>query len=298
MGARSRARAWSVLLEVVDESGTSELPVEDFRRLVAAWPAPVPATLYSPSRYALQVMVRADDGRRALDVAVSTWKDALDRIGLPEWDVVRVEVLTAEELEHEWNVSDGRSEGPVWPPRPTPAPAERRTADELLRCAFHDEVSGLPERAIFLDEVRRIVSTPVVGHTVLAMVAISLDARPPSDSSPSPAPSDALLLDVATRLVSAVRQGDPVARTGPAQLAALMTLPAFDHAERLGDRVVRIVRAARGNQRSWLPASVGVAASSFGGDPEDLMALAELAMEAARADGGECPVRVVENLAP
>ena len=283
---QTKVKEWTVLLEATDEGGLSPMEPESFRRLVGSWAVAAPTTLYSPNRYALQVTLPAADAASALTVALSLWKDALRRSALPEWDLVRAEVLTPAELELELQAAErprDRSDA-LDPPLPA---LERLLGEELLRRALHDAATGLPSREMFLDEVRRSLLTPVVGSRVRAVLAVALDApraeRPGQDEA-----TDELSAVLAGRLTAAVRRGDPVARVGAGEFAALVTVPCPDHAERLAERVVHSARSAGDHLGRPMTASVGVAtASSRDDDPEALVVTAELAMVAAHDAGGD-----------
>lgn len=284
---QTKVKEWTVLLEAADEGGLSTMKPETFRRLVDSWAVAAPTTLYSPNRYALQVTLPAADAPSALTVALSLWKDALRRSGLPEWDLVRAEVLTAAELELELQTAEravDRSDA-LDPPLPAP---ERLLGEELLRRALHDTVTGLPTRETFLDEVRRALLTPVDGPMVRAVLAVTLDAGAPGERLAQDEVTDELSAVLAGRLTAAVRRGDPVARVGAGEFAALVTLPCPDHAERLALRVVHSTRSAGDHLGRPITVSVGVAtASCRDDDHEELLVTAELAMVAAHDAGGD-----------
>ncbi len=283
----AKDKEWTVLLEAADEGGLSTMEPESFRRLVGSWAAPAPTTLYSPNRYALQVTLPATDAPAALNIALSLWKDALRRSALPEWDLVRAEVLTAAELELELQAAERPGGGPDPVDASLPG-AEHLLGEELLRRALHDPATGLPTREMFLDEVRRALVTPVVGPTVRAVVAVALDRRGRAPHSAQQQATDELSAALAGRLTATVRSGDAVARVGAGEFAALVTLPCLDHAERLANRVVQGARSVGDRLGRPTTASVGVAtASPHDDDPEQLLVAAEQAMVAAHDAGGD-----------
>jgi GGDEF domain-containing protein len=271
---------WAILLEVADEGGASTIDPASLRRLVGAWSGPAPTSLYSPNRYALQVTVRATDAPAALALAISRWADARQKSSLPAWDVVRAEVLTSTELEREIRAqerADGASDALLTPL------TEQLVADELLRRALNDGVTGLPNREMFLDEVRRAVAAPLPGTDVRAVMTIAFQVV-----GGRPQPPDDLIAEIGQRLTAAVRRGDPVARVGKAEFAALVTLPRGDHAERVAERLVDCVNAAGDRHGQFLSASVGVATATSADDPDALMTLAESAMNVGRGTDGDC----------
>lgn len=285
-----RLKEWTVLLEAADTVGVSTIEPESFRRLVESWAVSAPTALYSPSRYALQVTLEASDAPSALSLALSLWKDALRRGGLPEWELVRAEILTSEELEQELQAAE-RSGGPVLMGPPS-AGAERLIGDELLRRALHDPRTGLPNRAIFLDEVRQALASPHAGPMGPAVVAVCLDTHECAGHPQAEPATKELSSVLAERLTAAVRCTDRVATIGPGEFAALVTLAEPLHADRLAERLVRTIRSAGAGLGRALTASVGLAtATSRNDDADELVMTAELAMLAAQDQGGDRHVR-------
>ena len=282
-GAASEQKQWVVLLEAADESGLSTVDADSYGRLVASWAVSVPTTLYSPNRYAMQVTVEARDAPTALGIALSQWKDALRLSALPEWELVRAEILTPAELELELRAAEQSDRPDAMSTVPTRS--ERVEADELLRRALHDDVTGLPNRETFVDHVRRELQAPISGSAVRVVVAVALDQL--ANSRHSAPPSTRLLTDIGGRLTATVRRDDTVARIGEAEFAALVTLPSSRDTERLAKRVVHSVRSVGDRHRRPLTASVGVATASSADDPDELLLIAELAMVAARDAGGD-----------
>ena len=102
------ATEWIVLLEAADVgTAASTIDAGRFRQFLRAWGPPAPATLYSPDRYALQLQINAIDHATALSSALRQWRDAVARAGLPEWELVRVEIMTPDEQEREYQTAKG-----------------------------------------------------------------------------------------------------------------------------------------------------------------------------------------------
>ncbi len=272
-----------VLLEAADERAGATIDAAAFRRMVTAWAAAPPAALYSPSRYALQVCVTAQDALSALVAATRLWGDALRRAGLPEWRLVRAEILTPDEFERDFLDEDEDEDVPGNDPiydRPSSGPDP--ASDDLLRRALHDPVTGLPGRELFLDEVRATLTCATPGSAVQAVMVVDVDGleRPAREE---------VLVEVAGRLKDAVRRGDVVARVGPAQFALFMTVASSEDTERVAGRIVRNLRSPILDHGPALAVtgSAGVAGGSPGADADDLLLMAGLAMAAAK-EAGDC----------
>lgn len=270
-----------VLLEAADESPGGGIDAVAFRRMVAAWASTPPAALYSATRYALQVSVGGHDPQEALATALGLWSDALGRVGLPAWRLVRAEIMTPEEFERDLATAECAV--------PTGELSTRAMAsggdpdsDDLLRRALHDPVTGLPERELFLDDVREVLSA-AGGSAIRAVMVVDVDGLD------VPAPEH-VLVELAARLKDAVRREDLVGRAGPARFALLVTVPSGEDTDAVARRIVTNVRSPVLDDGPALEvtASVGVARPSPGADADDLVLMAELAVTAARNAGGNC----------
>jgi diguanylate cyclase (GGDEF)-like protein len=155
----------------------------------------------------------------------------------------------------------------------------RRVRDgELQRLAFHDALTGLPNRSLF---EQRIAETLAVEEP--AMVAfLDLDDFKQVNDSLGHAAGDRLLEICGERLRNALRAEDTVARLGGDEFAILVRGASEPDlvVERLFDVLATPVLLE--GKRLHLRASVGVATTDSG---HDLLRNADLAMYAAKAAG-------------
>jgi diguanylate cyclase (GGDEF)-like protein len=150
--------------------------------------------------------------------------------------------------------------------------------EELQRLAFHDPLTGLPNRSLF---EQRIAETLAAGEP--AMVAfLDLDDFKQVNDSLGHAAGDRLLEICGERLRNALRADDTVARLGGDEFAILA------HGAREPDVVVERLFAVLAapvmleGKRLHLRASVGIASTDSG---DDLLRNADLAMYAAKGAG-------------
>ncbi|MFN2555313.1 MAG: GGDEF domain-containing protein [Nitriliruptorales bacterium] len=278
---------WLVLLEAADSREGSAIDRSSFLQFVSSWATAAPTTLYTPNRYALQVVVRATDPPSALSVAISLWQDSLRRSELPEWQLVRAEIMTPEELEEELQAAErGRERLTSTPSFVTPGDV---VAEDLLRHALHDSLTGLPGRELFLDEVGRALAG-ASPSAVLALVIAQFDWLQTLDPSLGCSVRDDALVEIAGRLIHVVRRRDTIARVGPAEFALLIEVGDGRDADCLARRLVDLFRYAPIDESAppAVRASVGVAMSSSTYDADQLILMAEVAVEVAREAGGDC----------
>jgi len=171
--------------------------------------------------------------------------------------------------------------------------SDRRELEERLRHqAYHDSLTGLPNRAWFLERVR--VASAHSGDRRLAVLFIDLDNLKIVNDSSGHEGGDALLVAVASRLKDLTRPGDTVARLGGDEFALLLvgsdTAP---DAPALADRLLTVLaEPVFIDGRSIRPSvSIGVATSDALGGAKDLVRAADAAMyEAKRAGKGRVEV--------
>lgn len=99
--AFGRHREWVVLLEATAIGDATLLDVGTVRAVLELMGDRAGVALHSPERVAVQVRLRAHDPAMALSTAMSRWQVAAARLP-PGWEVVRAEVLTAEEFERDF----------------------------------------------------------------------------------------------------------------------------------------------------------------------------------------------------
>ncbi|MBV8665474.1 MAG: diguanylate cyclase [Burkholderiaceae bacterium] len=100
--------------------------------------------------------------------------------------------------------------------------ARKRAQQELAHRAFHDELTGLPNRAMFMDTLRNLLAKADPAGTAFAILFIDLDRFKLINDELGHETGDHLLQQVATRLADSVRQGDIVARLGGDEFVVLL----------------------------------------------------------------------------
>ena len=165
--------------------------------------------------------------------------------------------------------------------------ATRRRFHELLaHQAYHDGLTGLANRSLLHDRLQQAVARARRQQRGLALLYLDLDAFKPVNDRRGHEVGDELLVAVAGRLVSAVRQEDTVARVGGDEFAVIMEdVDESQAARQAAERIVRALSApvtVRGEQ-VVIGASVGVAFSPHGeADGDSMLRHADLAMYRAK----------------
>jgi diguanylate cyclase (GGDEF)-like protein/PAS domain S-box-containing protein len=102
------------------------------------------------------------------------------------------------------------------------ATARHLQEQQLWALAHHDALTGLPNRALFLDRCNQVFTQAKRRGVGAAMLWLDLDGFKSVNDTLGHAAGDALLEQVAQRLKSRVRDGDTVARMGGDEFATIL----------------------------------------------------------------------------
>jgi diguanylate cyclase (GGDEF)-like protein/PAS domain S-box-containing protein len=187
----------------------------------------------------------------------------------------------------------------------------KRFESELTHQAFHDQVTGLANRALFSDRVKHALSRRPEHGRPIAVLLLDLDKFKSVNDTFGHFTGDGLLRTIAARLESAVRVGDTVARVGGDEFAIL--LEDVEHETRVPGVVERLLEEVRvplsveGREVS-LRCSIGIAMASptaeVADTADEILRNADVAMYEAKHAGGdthrhfaaEMHARVLEQL--
>ena len=167
---------------------------------------------------------------------------------------------------------------------------ERRAFQEqLTRQAYHDALTGLPNRALFQSRLEVALARAGRRQRTIAVLFVDLDRFKIINDSLGHDTGDDLLVAVAKRLQESVRDEDTVARLSGDEFTVLLEEVEDEvEAASVAQRIIDDIRQAidlEGHQ-VFVGASVGIALSQNGEDrAEDLLRDADLAMYRAKERG-------------
>jgi diguanylate cyclase (GGDEF)-like protein len=133
---------------------------------------------------------------------------------------------------------------------------------QLSHQAFHDSLTGLPNRSHLLDRAEEAVRLAAVTGTRSALLLLDLNGFKQVNDTAGHQAGDVLLQRVAQRLLGSVRDNDVVARLGGDEFAILLTRdPDATAAEHVAERIVDRLREPFriDGQPVRIGASVGIA---------------------------------------
>ncbi len=172
----------------------------------------------------------------------------------------------------------------------------KRVEERLMHEALHDALTGLPNRALYMDHLRKAVARwKRRDRGAFAVLFLDLDGFKGINDTLGHLAGDQLLVEFTQRLISNVRPGDTFARLGGDEFSVL-----FDDLNDLNDAMIAVKRLQRtlkepfrlsGRELS-VTASIGVVLSTPEYvDPEEILRHADAAMYRAKKLGkGRCEV--------
>ena len=165
----------------------------------------------------------------------------------------------------------------------------RASTEQIWHQANFDELTGLPNRHMFMDRLRQEIKKADRGGAFLALVFLDLDHFKEVNDQFGHAMGDALLVEAARRIAGCVRASDTLARLGGDEFTVI--LAGIDHVgsvERIAQSLVAAIARPfeLQGERVFISASAGVALyPPDAGNVSDLLARADQAMYASKKAG-------------
>lgn len=162
--------------------------------------------------------------------------------------------------------------------------------EELLRfMAYHDTLTGLPNRDLFKDRVQQALSSARRQHGKVALLFLDLDNFKYINDSLGHSAGDAVLKEIGERLKRLVRDGDTVARLGGDEFVVLISgIKDSSEAAVAADRIHSAVAVQHDVQGVSLATTCSIGISIFpedGTDCESLLQNADAALCSAKEGG-------------
>jgi diguanylate cyclase (GGDEF)-like protein/PAS domain S-box-containing protein len=166
----------------------------------------------------------------------------------------------------------------------------KRAEEQLVHDACHDALTGLPNRALFIDRMGHAIKLAKRrADYFFAMLFLDLDRFKVINDSLGHTLGDQLLVAIARRLEPCLRPADTVARLGGDEFAILLDdIKDASDATRVAERIQKELTRPfpLSGHEVFTSASIGIALSATGYDrPEDVLRDADMAMYRAKALG-------------
>lgn len=165
--------------------------------------------------------------------------------------------------------------------------AYKKLTNELAHRAMHDELTGLPNRALLADRLDQSLARSTRSHVPINVMFLDIDNFKEINDSLGHTAGDELLVHVAAQIRSAIRPGDTVARFGGDEFVIVCEGASKAEVSVIGTRILDAIKLpvalAAGEVR--VTASMGVTTSGSASTPETMLQTADFAMYRAKGLG-------------
>ena len=167
---------------------------------------------------------------------------------------------------------------------------QKRLEEELAHRAMHDEMTGLPNRALIMDRCEQLLARAVRTGNRIAVLFVDLDDFKDVNDGFGHATGDALLVAVAARLSTAIRANDTIGRMGGDEFVVLTEhIASGPGPELVAERILELMREpfhleTLESVSLSVTASIGIATGPRG-VPAELLRDADVALYRAKALG-------------
>ena len=157
---------------------------------------------------------------------------------------------------------------------------------EILRLAYEDALSGLPNRAMFYEQLGQAVRIARRGGENISVMLLDMDRFKAINDTLGHTVGDQALREVGARVRAALRDSDVVARLGGDEFGVLLATSDKEHAPRVvADKIQRALEQPLvvDGQTMDVAASIGIARfPEHGEDADALLRAADVAMYEAK----------------
>jgi len=164
----------------------------------------------------------------------------------------------------------------------------RESEAQMRHMAYHDQLTGLPNRAAFNDAVSTALSEAAVTGTGAAVILLDLDRFKEVNDTYGHAAGDGLLLAAARRIGEVLRRDDRLARLGGDEFAIVISGRSRQELAAIAERIRLAVAEPLDIEGASIVAGVSVGISRYpedGATADELLRGADLALYCAKADG-------------
>ena len=174
--------------------------------------------------------------------------------------------------------------------------SRKQAEQQINSLAFYDPLTQLPNRRLFFDRLRQSLSTAVRWRHNGAVLFVDLDDFKTLNESLGHEQGDRMLQLVASSLLSCVREGDTVGRTGGDEFVVLLeglserVEEAVTEAEAVARKILKALNRTYELQGTFFHGASSVGLTLIGAEdaaqPDEPVKRAELAMYQAKTAGG------------
>lgn len=160
----------------------------------------------------------------------------------------------------------------------------------LERMAFHDSLTGLPNRLLLVERMEQAMSLTKRLQTVMAVCYVDLDGFKPVNDMFGHSAGDEMLVETALRMQKCTRESDTISRIGGDEFVIiLLDIRDSDECEHIVKKVLKSIEKPyrlKNKKNVTVTASIGITLyPQDGSDPEELLKHADQAMYLSKENG-------------
>lgn len=170
----------------------------------------------------------------------------------------------------------------------------KKTQESILQLAFHDPLTKLPNRRVLQDRVQQAITASMRNQHHGAIMFMDLDHFKVLNDSLGHDIGDMLLVEVAQRLRSCVREGDTVTRLGGDEFVVMLEDLGIDYkesgeiAKNIAKKIIEVINRPYKLQHYTYKIGCSIGISLFCGNAvtvDNLLKQADMAMYKAKKSG-------------
>ena len=165
---------------------------------------------------------------------------------------------------------------------------QKESEQRFQAMAYHDPLSGLPNRLLMMDRLAQAIRWSHRHKEVVAVLFIDLDGFKQVNDTAGHEAGDLLLQEISQRLRQSVREEDTVARIGGDEFTLVVRGTDDNTLERIANQTIELInQPVKIDDRSFtVGASVGISRYPLDSkDPDGLICQADAAMYEAKKQG-------------
>lgn len=150
----------------------------------------------------------------------------------------------------------------------------RQRGDQLLQIAYHDPLTGLPNRQLFQERLIQAIEWAELNNHLIALLFLDLDGFKTINDSEGHLVGDLLLKAVAQRLVNCLRATDMVARLGGDEFVVILpAIPSEEDAGQVARKILATLSEIFVLQGKSISVTTSVGISMYPADGKSMEAL-------------------------
>ena len=173
-----------------------------------------------------------------------------------------------------------------------------RTEEKIIRLAYHDPLTGLPNRALFNDRYTIALASAARYHRKIGIMVLDIDHFKNINDTLGHGAGDEVLKDFSGRLLDILRKTDTVMRLGGDEFVIMVTDAV--EVEQIANVAQKVLESVRKpfmfrDREVRITTSIGISSYPEGGeDIEMLLKYADIAMYQVKEIGGDNYTRYVK----